>query len=252
MPDHALRLASSLSLALLSPLLMRQGKRVRALTPRLPEASGPHRGEVGGAGAPVRLLVVGESTAAGVGAADHQEGLTGQLATRLAAETRRPVHWRVIGRNGATASTARDQLLAPARDVAADVAVLVLGVNDTLRLTAPRRWTADLRRLVELVRQRCGPIPVLLAGVPPVGRFPGLPQPLRGVMGMRATLLDRAAARLAGTMDGVRHVTVPLPRGADELFCGDRIHPSPAGYAQIGAALGAAAASAIHPSPSSE
>jgi lysophospholipase L1-like esterase len=156
------------------------------------------------------------------------------------------VHWRVLGRNGATAATTRDSLLAPADGVAADVAVVALGVNDTLRLRSPGRWTSDLRALIGLVRERCGAAPILLAGVPPMGVFPGLPQPLRGVLGMRATLLDRAAARLAAETAAVRHVSVPIPAGqADGFFCGDRFHPSPHGYAQWGAALGRAAAAAL-------
>jgi lysophospholipase L1-like esterase len=241
-----LRLASTLSIALLAPVLVAQGRRVRRTTPRLPEAPGPRTGEAAGRGAPVRLLVLGESTAAGVGAADHQEGLAGQVARGLAAASGRPVHWRVLGRNGATAATTRQALLAPAPDVAADVAVVALGVNDTLRLHAPARWTADLRALIDDVRARCGPIPVVLAAVPPMGRFPALPQPLRGVLGLRATVLDRAAARLAAESDAVHHVPVPLP--PDEVarfFCADRFHPSPRGYAQWGAALGRAAAAAL-------
>lgn len=250
MSDFGLRLASTLGTALLAPLLVRQGRRVRRTTPRLPEAPGPRTGEIPGLGAPVRLLVLGESTAAGVGAADHREGLAGQVAGALAAETGRPVHWRVLGRNGATAASTREALLAPADGVAADVAVVVLGVNDTLRLHSPARWTADLRQLIGMVRERCGAVPVVLAGVPPMGLFPGLPQPLRGVMGLRAAVLDRAAARMAGTMEAVRHVAVPLPPDAvDGFFCADRFHPSPAGYASWGAALGHAAAAALAETP---
>jgi len=247
MPDLLLRTASTLSLALLAPVLVRQGKRVRRDTPRLPEAAGPRTGEIPGQGVPVRLLVLGESTAAGVGAADHQEGLAGQVARAVAAETGRPVRWRVIGRNGATAGSTRTELFIPAGEVDADVAVVALGVNDTLRMTSPARWTADLDRLIGSVRERCGAVHVILAGVPPMGVFPGIPQPLRGVLGMRAALLDRAAARLAGRMDAVRHVTVPLPpaAGVDHFFCGDRFHPSPHGYARWGDALGRAAAAAV-------
>lgn len=248
MPDLALRAAAALGTTLLAPALVLQGKRVRRTTPRLPEAAGPTTGQVPGHGAPVRLLVLGESTAAGVGAADHREGLAGQLADALAAASGRPVHWRVIGRTGATAATVHDRLLAPAADLAADVAVVALGVNDTLQLRSPAQWTADLRRVIHLLRERCGAVPVVLASVPPMGRFPALPQPLRGVLGLRAALLDRAAAHLAAGMDGVLHVPVPLPAGAaDDFFCGDRFHPSPHGYAQWGAALGRAAASALVP-----
>lgn len=246
MPDLALRIASTAAVALLAPVLVRQGRRVRRTTPRLPEAAGPRTGDIPGRGAPVRLLVLGESTAAGVGAADHGEGLGGQVAGRLAAETGRPVHWRVLGRTGATADSVRQELLGPAEGVAADVAVVALGVNDTLRLRAPGAWTRDLRLLIGQVRARCGAVPVILAGVPPMGVFPALPRPLRGVLGLRATVLDRAAGRLAAEMEGVRHVRVPVPPGAvDGFFASDRFHPSPHGYAQWGAVLGRAAADAL-------
>jgi lysophospholipase L1-like esterase len=246
MPGLVLRAASTVSVGVLAPVLVLQGRRVRATTPRLPEAPGPRTGEIAGSGSAVDLLVLGESPAAGVGAADHQEALAGQVARTLATASGRGVRWRVIARNGATAAATRDELLAPATGVAADVVVLALGVNDTLKLRSPGRWTADLRALIGLVRERCGAVPVVLAAVPPMGVFPGLPQPLRGVLGLRATVLDRAAARLAAEMDDVRHVSVPLPPGVvDDFFCADRFHPSPYGYALWGAALGRAAAEAL-------
>lgn len=246
MPDLALRFASTAAMGLLAPVLVAQGKRVRRTTPRLPEAAGPAVGNVEGRGEPIDVLLLGESTAAGVGAADHQEGLAGQVAARLASATGRPVRWRVLARNGATAAITRDELLAPASHLLANLAVIALGVNDTLRLHSSSRWTADLRSLIESVRARCGPIPVVLAAVPPMGRFPALPQPLRGVLGMRAALLDRAAARLAAEMEAVHHVSLALAAGSvDHFFCSDRFHPSPAGYARWGAELGRAAAASI-------
>ncbi len=57
--------------------------------------------------APVlRLLVVGESTAAGVGATDQARGLARWTAETVAALSGRAVAWRVLGRNGATALAA--------------------------------------------------------------------------------------------------------------------------------------------------
>src|SRR5215213_322742 len=194
--ELALGAASAATLVLL-PVLLLQGLRVRRVTPRLPEAGGPREGRIGGAEPAVRLLVVGESTAAGVGAADHGEALAGQVARALAERTGRAVAWRVLGRNGATAETARRDLVLPVDDLRADVAVLALGVNDTLRFHAHARWLRALSALAGAVRERCGPVPVILSGVPPMGRFPALPQPLRATLGVRAALLDRAARRLA-------------------------------------------------------
>lgn len=246
MSDLLLRLAATVSTGLLAPVLVAQGRRVRRTTPRLPEAAGPDMGVLPGSGKPVYLLVLGESTAAGVGAADHREGLAGQVAASLGAATGRPVRWRVAARNGVTAAATHHELLEPGSHFMADVAVIALGVNDTLRLHAPGRWTRDLRALIEYLRVRCGPVPVVLAAVPPIGRFPALPQPLRGVLGLRATVLDRAAVRLAGEMDAVRHVPLALePGSVEHFFCADRFHPSPQGYAVWGAELGRAAAAAL-------
>ena len=67
-----------------APLLVAQALYVRRTTPRLPGASGPTEGLVPGAGTPWRLAVLGESTVDGVGAASHEEALTGRLAQALA------------------------------------------------------------------------------------------------------------------------------------------------------------------------
>lgn len=85
MGEPALRSATNLSLVL-GPILMFQGRRLRRTIPRLPEASGPCTGLVSGASPtltspPLKLLLIGESTAAGVGAA--RAGLGSARALRL-------------------------------------------------------------------------------------------------------------------------------------------------------------------------
>lgn len=248
-----LRAASAASLLLL-PALLRQGRRVRRETPRLPDAAGPRVGVVSavsdddrrdeGDAVPLELLVVGESTAAGVGAADHGEGLAGQAALGLARRTGRAVRWRVVGRTGIAAGEAARELVAEAVSEPADVVVLAFGVNDTLRFHSPRRWTRDLRALVEGLRAEGSDLAVVLSAVPPMGRFPALPQPLRAVLGLRARVLDGAARRLAGGMARARHVAMPemVDDDVGPFFCADRFHPSPRGYAVWGAALGDACA----------
>ena len=56
-----------LTTASLSPLLIHQGRKARRDTPRLPEATGDCHGQYGDGMPERRLLVIGESTAAGVG-----------------------------------------------------------------------------------------------------------------------------------------------------------------------------------------
>ncbi len=213
----------------LLPVALVQGLRLRGQVPRLPEASGPREDTVAGAGMPLRLLVLGESTVAGVGAPTQEQALAAQLARALATRTGRAVQWQAVGKNGVTAAATRALLVQRLTSQLQDAVVLVLGVNDTLALRGPGRWTGDLQRLIAAVRERTGPAPVFLAAVPPMDEFPALPSPLRTVLGVRARVLDRAAARLAHQLPQVRHV--PLPgRLKQDFFCHDGLHPSPAGY----------------------
>ena len=76
--------------------------------------------------------------------------------------------------------------------------------------------------------------------------FPALPAPLRHVLGLRASVLDRAAVAWASAKPAVAHVPHPRGPGAKvDIFCADGFHPSALGYAQWGAALAAAAAAIL-------
>ena len=102
-----------------------------------------------------------------------------------------------------------------------DVIVLALGVNDVLRFQASTRWTHDLTQLIADLRRRVGEAPVVLASVPPMGRCPAFPQPLRGVLGLRAAALDLAAQRCVPTLARVAHSPAHLDATGD-MFCTDR------------------------------
>src|SRR4051812_4270238 len=85
-----------------SPVVFPQGRRLKRATPHLPDAALPWDGELAGRD-PLRLVVLGDSTAAGVGATTQLEALPGRLADALHARTDRGIRWRAVGKNGATA-----------------------------------------------------------------------------------------------------------------------------------------------------
>lgn len=91
-----------------------------------------------------------------------------------------------------------------------DAAVVVLGVNDTLTLTTPGSWRATVERVIDALTPHLTPGgPVVLAGLPAVGRFTALPQPLRTVLGRHAAALDDTLAALADARAGVLHSRTP-------------------------------------------
>ncbi len=93
--------------------------------PVLPEPEGPRAGTVGH-GPALRLLVVGDSAAAGVGARTQDEALCGQLAVALAPMLR--LQWQLLAFTGATTADMLQRLREePAAKV--DVVLTSLGVK---------------------------------------------------------------------------------------------------------------------------
>jgi lysophospholipase L1-like esterase len=210
--------------ALTAPVWLAQGLHLALTAPRLPEAAGPRAGQVG-AGR-LRLLVAGDSSAAGVGAATQDQALAGRLVAELA--DLEP-DWRLEARTGATTAAALTSLraLPPAPT---DVAVLALGVNDLTRAVPLRRWLAAQAALIGHLTGALGAHLVVLSGVPPMGAFPALPQPLRGVLGARATRFDAALADLAARAPGARHLPFDPSLLDPGLMAADGYHPGPALY----------------------
>ncbi|WP_369259405.1 SGNH/GDSL hydrolase family protein [Geodermatophilus amargosae] len=219
-------MTSRLPAALLAPVLLVQGAGVRRRTPVLPEAAGPRSGVVPGKAPALTVAVLGESPAAGVGVATQQEALAARFAEALAGRSGREVRWRLSARTGTTAGQALVRLVPGLAGPPADVVLVVLGVNDTLRLRGRAAWRRDVTALLEELRALTAPGGVVvLAGLPDMGRFPTLPQPLRGVLGRHARALDGALEALAGP--GVRHAPAP-PLDGPGLFAEDGFHPSAA------------------------
>jgi lysophospholipase L1-like esterase len=215
----------------LGPLLLVQGGRVRRETPVLPEPAGPREGAAG-EGPVLRLLVVGDSAGAGVGAASQDEALTGRIVARLRGRFR--VEFRLVARTGAsTASTIRHLERIEAFPV--DAAVTSLGVNDVTGDVGVATFLAMQSRLHDLLREKFGARLILASGLPPMDRFPALPQPLRWYLGARARELDRALARALPDGRGAEYL--PLEGELDAAhMAADGFHPGPAVYEAWGAA----------------
>lgn len=211
----------------LAPLLAAQAVMVRHRALILPEPPGPRSGEAG-SGPALRLLIAGDSSAAGVGARTQSEALSGRLVAELSRRFR--VRWRLEARTGATTGAALDRLLRLPPETF-DVAVVALGVNDMTRLLPRRLWVARQGALHDLIARRFGVTRTIVSGLPPMGRFPLLPQPLRWVLGCHAARLDAALSEMAERRPGLLHVPMDMPFQA-RFVAKDGFHPSPAAYAQ--------------------
>src|SRR6266516_1669739 len=144
----------------LGPVLLPQSKWLKRNALRLPEAAGPREGKVG-VGEPVlRLLVVGDSSAAGVGVADQAQALVLQAALKPA-----------------------------------DLVVTALGVNDVGSQNPAHRFIEQMALLWSELQQRTGARWAVVSGLPPMHLLTAVPHPLRWYLGRYAALLDTALHR---------------------------------------------------------
>jgi lysophospholipase L1-like esterase len=226
MPRFGDALPLWLEAAALAPLLVYQGQRVRRLTPRLPEPPGERAGRRGN-GTPLRLLIIGDSAAAGVGAAHQDDALLGRLVAALAELP--ALEWRLLARTGdTTADTLRTLRATP--ELRCDIVVTSLGVNDVTRLRRAPTFVTHQQHLIGHLRSHCGARRILVSGLPPMHAFPALPQPLRGVIGRHARHLDASLATWLTTQADCEH----LPFGdlpSAEMMASDGFHPGPPIYA---------------------
>jgi lysophospholipase L1-like esterase len=215
----------ALAKILLGPVLLMQGVYTRRVTPKLPEAEGEREG-VAGRGEGLRLLILGDSAAAGVGASSQAEALSGQVVSLLAREFR--VSWKLWARSGLDSQDLLEMLGHHAPEPF-DVALLSIGVNDVTSTLAVEQWIARQQRLIDVLHDKFAVKQIVVSPLPPMHLFPALPQPLRWYLGHRALCFNRRLAELATSKDHCTLLTTRLTPVTGSM-ARDGFHPAPATY----------------------
>jgi lysophospholipase L1-like esterase len=234
---------SRLPALLLAPVVLRQARQLRDGVVRLPEARGAKDGLIAAAEAhsarphPLRLLVVGDSTAMGTGVAVLDDAIPGRLA-RLLVGTRAGasgVAWRAVGRSGATSKQVLDDFADAAVAAHFDLAVVMVGWNDALRLRSGGEFARSLSALLQRLHAGSPDARLAVVAPPAFAHFAILPNPLRVALGRHARGLTRAAARVARN-----HGAVVCPGFDGRSVASDRFHPDAAGYQRLAEGIAAA------------
>jgi lysophospholipase L1-like esterase len=219
-------------LALMGPVLWLQGTYVRKVTKRLPEPPGERCG-VAGTGPHLRVLITGDSAAAGVGADSQKSGLSGQLVAHLAQHY--TVTWLLTAESGLDSNGMLD--LIESTDAAKfDVVVMSIGVNDVTSLMSPSKWMELQRRLADEIDARFEPALVVHSAVPPMDRFTALPQPLRWFMGRWARDMNQLLHQSL-TDSPSRLLHSPFLERLPGGLASDGFHPGPLAYTVWGETL---------------
>jgi lysophospholipase L1-like esterase len=221
------RLARPAALAI-SPVLIAQGRYVRSKVPKLPHAPEPWTGELPGPN-PVAVLGFGDSTVAGVGVDNADQGLVAQFSEALHKTLDLGVSWRSVGHSGATSKDLLQGFLADAVSKPADVVLISMGANDAKDLKPLGATIRRFHRVLEALTEAHPGAPLLFSSLPAFYLFPTLPQPLRGIIYAHSQAIERSVRPL---IESYPHafMSPPPPGYHDTFFASDGFHPSAEGY----------------------
>lgn len=208
--------------------LMTQGPWASRRAVRLPPAPGPVQGSYG-SGQSLELLALGDSIIAGVGVEDSSLALPSQLARALSSTLSRRIDWWAAGVNGQR-SRGLVSLLEKSGPLPAAPQLILLsnGINDITRPGRPGLVLERLQAVVESLEQRFPKSLILQLGMPPLGRFPALPEPLRRLLGKRAAAIDDSLAGWIAPRTQSVHLPFDEPTYKED-FAIDGYHPNAAG-----------------------
>jgi lysophospholipase L1-like esterase len=185
---------------------------------------------------PLRMVMLGDSGGAGLGAAAPDDTPAVVVARGLADASGRPVELRNLSVVGARTSDLSPQV-AVALEIfdgsGPDVAVVMVGANDVTHRVPARVSVRSLAAVIAALRESgCA---VVVACCPDLGTVEPVPNPLR-VVGRRLSRTLAAAQAMATEAAGGFPVELGALLGPEfaaepgAYFSEDRFHPSSVGY----------------------
>ena len=220
----------------LLPLLYIQGKLIQRKLKRLPEAEG----NTGTSGDQFKrnlsILILGESTMAGVGIKQHQNGFPGTLAQELSEKLTINIHWKVYAKRGFTAKQITKEILPEIVENHFDLIIIGLGGNDTFALRSPKKWRMHIDNLLVALRRKFSNAPIAFLNMPPIKDFPAFSFPLKITLGNLIELLGETLNDLVSSKPKVyfNQEVIQIKKWKEKFteadFFSDGVHPSEISY----------------------
>jgi lysophospholipase L1-like esterase len=182
-------------------------------------------------GTPLRFTVLGDSTAAGLGAGSPEHAYATVLSERLGERG-----WRVeltaFGLSGARVADVLNDQVPRAIETDPDLVFVGIGANDATHLTSLGDVERDMGRLLDDLSETNA---TLVVAGPPDMRADAWLEPLRSIVGWRGRrVADRieAVARERGVpvVQLAEQAAPFFASNPDEAYAEDLFHPGPGGY----------------------
>mgnify|MGYP001627195360 CR=1 FL=1 len=228
MMQFAIYQIEKLVLRLLQPVLRKRSTRLRAAVKPLPPKSELVYLE-GKKPKTTTLLIIGESTAAGVGASTEEATFAYQVYHNLGQE----YNVLNLGKNGLKAAElphlfASSKIIPPS----ISVAVILIGANDCFGFTKPKEFTEAILSFAGQLQKNHGTIKTVIQVIPPVYTFPAIPWIGKVLLGLHRFLLSSALRAKIVDFPSVTFMKNQQKFEAS-FFAADGIHPSDTGYAAM-------------------
>ncbi|SDQ83598.1 SGNH/GDSL hydrolase family protein [Pseudovibrio sp. Tun.PSC04-5.I4] len=214
----------------LLPIYIVEGLRARANSLRLSPAPGPQIGEIAGMGQEINLLVVGDSSVAGIGLDHTSNGLTCQMAHKLAQTTGRPVKWRAAGNNSATSGQLRDVVVPNLPYTDYTHIYISIGFNDLKNFRSGTAWKKGFGELIYALRTKYPHARLYWSNLMSPLSVPALSWALGAVLEPRRRMINSVGTQLCHER-GATAISV-TPGITAEGFCPDGVHAAPIGNQQ--------------------
>ena len=217
----------------------------------LPDGAGPHPAAAPAASGVIRMAMLGDSLATGLGVDGPEQLPAAVLARGLAHHSGRPVQVDTFAVCGCTSRRLRGQVDTVALDPP-QAAIIMIGANDVTHRVPP--WESAKLLGDAVSRLRATGTAVIVGTCPDLGTIRSIPQPLRTLAHTSSLTLARLQREAVGRAGGM---TVPLAQllahdfitQPDTLFGRDHYHPSSAGYAAACMVLLPVLCTALHRGP---
>ncbi|UJP63462.1 SGNH/GDSL hydrolase family protein [Mongoliitalea daihaiensis] len=210
------------------PFLYWKGKSLREQVQRLPQHSTYLK--LSNSHASKRVLVIGESTAAGVGASSPET----TFAARLFEASKGDFEVLNLGKNGLKAARLPRLLTHAKPDIPTsfDRVIILIGANDCFKFTPPGKFRKELKAFIEIFEQLDSTQMVFIPAIAPVNHFPAIPALLRFFLGVHRYILNKEIYRLSKNLHKL-YFHDWKTSFTDEFFASDGIHPSDLGYEKM-------------------
>lgn len=187
-----------------------------------------------------KILIIGESSMAGIGILKHENAFAGLLAKELEQTFKCNIQWEVHAKRGYTVKQIKNDILPGINSLLFDLIIIGIGANDSFELTSPIKWNICIKNFINDLDKKYKNTPILFLNMPPIKLFPAFDPVMKFIFGNLLKILSKELNQNVNDYPNVYYncneidlqtwiIRYNTTKNPDEYFM-DGIHPSALTY----------------------